>query len=285
MPMQPQIDRVIYFGLVLAVLVSALCTSIVLARRVSVSFEPGDYSSYRCNTGSALAEQNFTILTLTSQDAVGVADRLCSSPEMAQHFASVTILWRLRRFLTSRHIVEEDYDLFWTRRHLVAGMVPDADDLYLPILDTQHYAVYWLSNQPQMQLSPDYLAGKRLGFLQDNVSQTFFLQPFRSLREADIDLEKSQKYFYPDMSTLFEAFYAGAVDIIPSYDPYLGIEQGVNRSRLLISDNVPSGSWFLRRHWEGSGIECELLAALTLSAIFKDFAMDSASAADCREAP
>src|SRR5690606_41138471 len=100
----------------------------------------------------------------------------------------------------------------WNRRHLVIGMVPDFDNYYRPLLDTPTYALYWIAIGWQPRISAAALAGKTLGFLQDPHSQTFFLQPFKALKEAGITLDESQKRFYPAMAALHPAPTDGALD-------------------------------------------------------------------------
>lgn len=277
-------NQVTYYSLVVAVVVSVLMVSIMLASYSGISFEADDYSSYRCTTGNPDGEP-FQVLTLSSHKAVAIADHMCRSPAFARTVSSVTIMWRLRGFLSAKHIVDETFDFFWNRRHLVEGMVPNHVDFYLPVLDTPTYPLYWLSRTPNMRLTPEYLADKAIGFLQNNYSQTFFLQPFKSLKEAGITLTDDQKRFYPDMTALFQAYTSGEVDIIPNPGPGMIMEIDGQSSVLLMEPRVPSGSWFLRRHWLGSGIECDLVEIYHHDPLFDQQSTPVPGSLDCPGLP
>ncbi|KJS09326.1 MAG: hypothetical protein VR73_02460 [Gammaproteobacteria bacterium BRH_c0] len=262
-PSLPDSNRVIYVVLLSLVICLVLTASCWLARQPFVTLNDtdiqlGDYSHYRCQTGRDSGPV-FRMLTLTSTEAMAMADRLCRAPTISRVFSAVEISWRPRGFLTARLIVDEAYDYFWNREHLVQGMVPDFHNYYRPLLDTPVYALYWLSLHSQPQLSREYFADKTVGFLQDAHSQTFFLQPFNALKEAGITLRESQKRFYPDINALYQAFASGAVDLI-SATPGIADELGITEYySLLLADDVPSGRWFLRQRWFGSGVECDLL--------------------------
>lgn len=259
----PDSNRVIYLALLTLVICLVLATSCWLARQPfatlsSSDIQLGDYNRYQCQTGLGSGPL-FRVLTLTSTQAIAMADHLCRAPAISKQFSAVEISWRPRSFLTARLIVDEEYDYFWNREHLVRGMVPDFHNYYRPLLDTPVYKLYWLSLRSQPQLSQEYFADKTVGFLQDAHSQTFFLQPFKALKEAGINLRDSQKRFYPDMNALHEAFASGEVDLITATQ---GIARGLgigDHYSLLLADDVASGRWFLRQRWFGSGVECDLL--------------------------
>lgn len=242
----------------LALLVAALAAAIglwlAMQSRVEVSL--GDYSRYQCLTGRASGPE-FRVLTLTSVDAMAMADRLCASPAFSSRFSAISISWRPRQFLSAQHIVDESFDFFWNRQHLVEGMVPEANNYYRPLLHTPSYALYWISHDQDLRLQGTYFADKTVGLLQDTRSQTFFLQPFKALKSAGIELRDEQKRFYPDMEALFQGFASGEVDVITGI-PRLMDRYGVNSYHsLLLAEQVPSGSWFVRNRWFDE-LGCEL---------------------------
>jgi len=275
---------VVHRGLVAAVIALVLGASQWLARQSSMAVELDEYNSYHCQTGAATGA-TFKVLTLTSAEAMPLADRLCRSPAMRRQVADVVVTWRPRGFLTAKDIVEEEYDYFWNRRHLVIGMVPDFDNYYRPLLDTPTYALYWIAIGWQPRISAAALAGKTLGFLQDPHSQTFFLQPFKALKEAGITLDESQKRFYPDMAALYRALTDGEVDLTTGTDRIIR-ELGIGaHHRLLLADDVSSGSWFLRNRWFGTGIECVVALLNGPDPFFAHQPTLATDELDCRAAP
>lgn len=214
-----------------------------------------DYSNYQCTTGSNRPE-TFRILTLTVMDSVELANRLCAAPAMQTHYGQVEIVWHTRGFITARDIVEQDYDLFLNRPYLVAGLVPDYERYYRPIITSAPYSVYWLSRTSKPELTPTYFANKRVGLLDDFYSQSFFLLPSGSLRSANIHLNDAQKVLFHDLNSLYSAFEAGEVDLITSPD----IGSFDNRIdplyNLAIEEQAPPISWFIRRDAGSSQLHC-----------------------------
>lgn len=278
-------NKVIYRALVTAVIALVPALGLWFAGQTNVAAPLGDYNTYQCETGTA-GNASFRVLTLSSEGAIAMADRLCQLPAMRGQFNAVTITWQHRGFLTAQHIVDEEYDYFWNRQHLVAGMVPDFHNYYRPLFSTPVYSLYLISRHEQPQLTPAHMAGKTLGLLRDPQSQTFFLQPFKALKEAGISLQESQKRFYPDIASLYAAFRDGKVDMVTGTRQIFR-DQGVDTYHsLLLADNVSSGAWFLRRRWFGSGLDCALIQAGVHSPMLEGVpSVTVESAANCEAAP
>ncbi|QQD18628.1 hypothetical protein I6N98_01775 [Spongiibacter nanhainus] len=254
---------------VYALLVALLAALPVLASLwlTNQHFEPiklGHYDSYRCATGGDGTLPTFKVLTLTSQLAIELADRLCDSDIVGRHYQAVDISWHPRAFLRAEHLVEGRYQLFWNRRHIVEGLTPDAHTYYLPIIDSPRYSLHWVSLNSPPQLTQAYLADKVVGFSQDQQSLSFYLRPMAALTAAGIELAPQQKRFYPGFKGILKAFLAGEVDIISSTGGGL---EGLTETELhftLMDDDVPSGSWFLQRSHYSPELACELSEALQL---------------------
>lgn len=289
--MQPSLpdSRFIYLALLTLVICLVLAASCWLSRQPFTTLRAsdiqlGDYSRYQCATPEGSGPL-FRVLTLSSMQAMEMADRLCQTPAISKQFSAVEISWRPRSFLTARMIVDEEYDYFWNREHLVLGMVPDFHSYYSALLETPVYPLYWLSLHSQPQLTQEYFGNKTLGFLLDAHSQTFFLQPFKILKEAGITLRDSQKRYYPDMNALHDAFISGEVDLMTATR---GIAQGLgiaDHYSLLLAANVPSGRWFLRQRWFGTGIECALYELNEPDPFLAGLPTLVAEGLDCRSMP
>ncbi len=267
LPIEKRSHYLLALGLII---IASLALSSLLSRQTPRSVVLQDYMSYRCHTGSNGNEgEELKLLTLTDFHAAELASGACHGKTISRDFDKVRIEWRPRGFLSAQHILEEHYDLFWNRHHLVLGMVPEFFDYYSPLLDTPRYAVHWLSLSDSPAMNSSYFSDKVVGLLADNTSQTYFLQPMNSLKQAGITLAEHQKRLYPDPQALYAAFFNGEVDLITS--PLFQVP-ALNRPELQtleIDSQVPSGTWFVKKRLVGTGIECDLLAALqSMSPIF-----------------
>ena len=247
--------KLLYLLLCALPLCLAVSISYGVSRQQLAPAMASDYSNYQCTTGSNRPE-TFRILTLTVMDSVELANRLCAAPDMQAHYGQVEIVWHTRGFITARDIVEQHYDLFLNRPYLVAGLVPDYERYYRPIITSAPYSVYWLSRTSKPELTPAYFADKRVGLLDDFYSQSFFLLPSGSLRSANIQLNDAQKVLFHDLNSLYSAFETGDVDLITSPD----IGSFGNRIdplyNLAIEEQAPPISWFIRRDAGSSALHC-----------------------------
>lgn len=223
-------------------------------------------TSYQCATGGEGAGV-FRVLTLTFDGASELAEGLCASPGLANGFSVVEVTWRARDYLQASHIVNEEYDYFWSREHLVLGLVPDIERYYRPLLQTPGYNVHWVSRVGPVLLEPAFFADKRVGLLADSYSQTFYVQPFQALKQAGIELQSYQKRFFSDVASLRQALDEGQVEMIPAVSLPATADHFV---RTLMISGMNSGEWYLRaRHFDGR-LECSLLAAMREQMMFGD---------------
>lgn len=256
--------------MIAVLLAAALAVSYGLSEQRAAPLQLSDYQAYRCETGGESGPR-LRLLTLTALYAPELAERLCGADAVRRHFSGVDIAWRPRGFLTARHILEGQYDLFWNREHLVLGMVPEFYDYYSPLLHTPRYAVHWLSHSDEaVTLDPGFFEGKTVGLLADTHSQTYYLQPMNALSRAGIRLSEQQTRLYVDANNLYRGFRRGEVDLISSplfFADRMGIAY---EHSLLINADVPSGTWYIKNRLLDSGVECVLLRALAvMEPIFK----------------
>lgn len=266
----------LYYLIVSMALAMPVAATLLLSNQALRPIPLGDYLSYECQTkGTQHTDATFKVLTLTSTYALELADTLCRAPEIASRYRSVNISWHPRAYLKPQHILGGQYHLLWNRRHVVVGLVPEVYEYYRPIVDSPHYELFWLTHGEPVAMSKAFFADKILGLSADQQSQTFFQRPLNALRHAGIELKDEQKRFYPSMSALYEAFVRGDVDIMTS-----GQNQGMTNTLgvsdltlTLLADDVPSGSWFLRRDIASDELSCAVARTLD---IFKPMFKQSA---------
>ena len=256
-----------YWLSLILILLLALLTSVWLSWQQPQPLQLQDYYRYQCHTPAIAQEDKpvFNILTLGPQNAQAMADNLCADPVFAGHYAGVLIRWRRRDYLTLEAIQDGVYDLFFNRQHIVSGIAPNYPLYYSMFQDSPHYILDWISLNDTPQLSADYFAGKRIGLLSDSRSQSFHIQPLDSLNSAGITLSADQITYFSDMYSLYQALQQGKADLIPS-PRSLGSEHSMLSQqpyRLMISDHMSPGSWFLS-HRVSPEVYCSLHRILDL---------------------
>ena len=254
--------KLLFYLLCMLPLCLAVSISYGLSRQQLVPEITSDYSNYRCSTGTH-HPATFRVLTLTVMDSVELANRLCATPQVQAQYGMVEIVWHTRGFITARDIVEQNYDLFLNRPYLVAGLVPDYERYYRPIITSAPYSVYWISRTSKPELTQAYFAGKRVGLLDDFYSQSFFLLPSGSLRAANIQLNDDQKHLYHDLSSLYNAFENGAVDLITSPDLGAFSSKIDPLYNLAIEEQAPPISWFIRRDAGTGELHCAVQGVIS----------------------
>ncbi|AFT71200.1 Putative membrane protein [Alloalcanivorax dieselolei B5] len=252
----------VYLTSVALILLAGSVMAVALSWMPVAPIALGPLHVYRCQTAGGHATDTFHILTVTNYGAQALADRLCASPTLSRQFAAVEISWQPRGQLSGGDLVEDRFDLLWNRERVLKGLLSNYQDYYRQVQRTPRYSVYWLSNKDKPQLSADYFAGKRLGLLRDQASQSGFQSPLGQLHAAGIDAKALDIHYFIDRDSQYRAFLSGEVDLISGV-PRAGDLTIPADHRLLITDQAPSGAWFLhRRH--PRALRCDVLQALTV---------------------
>ncbi|MCW8125719.1 hypothetical protein [Microbulbifer halophilus] len=247
------------YGAALALLLAgAAGFSLWLAKQEAPVPRLGDYHVYRCEAG-ATADGTFDILAVSSIYAREIADRLCRAPAMARHYGAVRISWKPRGQLGAEAILNEDYDLIWSREHTLRGLVPAFSDFYDTLLRYDHYRVYWFSRDERPELSREYFRGKKIGLLNDKLSHTLYLLPLESLKAAGVNLSGEELVYFDDAGSLYRAFSRGELDLV-SGGLYLQKDLDIPLQRTLIADDATAATLFVRKA-RAPGIDCEIAAA------------------------
>lgn len=224
-----------------------------------------DYHVYRCTTPQAEGVDTgntrgeFNLLTVSSIYAQDIANHLCRSPRMARHFQSVQISWKPRSQLRAEEVLNEDYDLIWSRTHSLRGLVPEYATYYEPLLRYDQYKVYWFSRDQKPRLERDYFQGKKIGLLSDKLSHTFHLLPLASLKDIGLDISRQQLLYFDDAISLYRAFQNGELDLV-SGGLFLEQDLDIPLQRTLMADNVTAATLFVRRA-RPADIDCAIADA------------------------
>lgn len=247
-----------YWAMLAVVLTAGALLCLWLSRQEAVLPPLGDYHVYGCETGGS-GNDSFTLLTVSSIFARDIADNLCRDPAMAQQYGSVRISWKPRQQLTAEEVLNEDYDLIWSREHSLRGLVPEFANYYESLLRYDQYKVYWFSRGGKPELSQSYFHGKRIGLLKDRLSHTFHLLPLASLKQLGVDISQQPLIYFDDAISLYRAFAAGELDLV-SGGLFLEQDLDIPLQRTLMADNVVAATLFVRKARPRS-IDCAIARA------------------------
>ncbi|WP_226663565.1 hypothetical protein [Microbulbifer aggregans] len=279
------LSRRVYCVIVSLLLAGALGVSLWITRQQVSPPTLSDYHTYQCNAAAASRDDNdprstFRILTVTSMYAREVADYLCASPVVAKYYAGIEISWKPRRYLTAEQLLNEEYDLIWSRAHNMRGLVPEFSNYYDTLLRIGHYQVYWFSREQKPEITAPYLKGRRLGLLNDRLSHTHYLLPLESLKQAGVAIDQQELVYFDDALSLVTAFRDGSIDLI-SGGLWLEQDLDIPLQRTLISDSAVAAGLFVRRQ-RAAAVDCEIIAAFQqVRAFFGDGSEMEVEGHDC----
>ncbi|WP_288131210.1 hypothetical protein [Microbulbifer sp.] len=249
-----------YTAALLGLLLVTIAASSLLARQHIELGTLGKYHVYQCQTGGVTSAPVFDLLAVSSHRARKVADHLCAASPMAEYYGAVRIDWQPRGQLSAKDILNETYDLIWSREHTMAGLVPEYASYYEPLLHYDHYQVYWFSRGAPPRLTPAYFHGKRIGLLNDRQSHTMYLLPLASLKEAGIDFSAEELVYFDDAPSLYGAFARGELDLV-SGGLFLEQDLDIPLSRTLIAGNATAATLFVRKD-RPTEVDCAVASAL-----------------------
>ncbi|MCP5326690.1 MAG: hypothetical protein H7A09_10265 [Oceanospirillaceae bacterium] len=250
-----------YLHLVKALLVllaCCICLMLLAPHRVS-QLVLADFTHYQCQVNHAAGQETFNIYIPTDMLARQLADELCQHTLAGSRYRNVQISWQPRSALHTRELMQQQYQLFWNREHVLSGMLPDWQQVYYPLLKLPHYEIDWFSQHAGLQLRQGDFSAQRIGLLADTDSQSGYRLPRMQLNELQI--AESQLQYFPTREALITAFMAGQLDIIPALPVQL--PQWPANQRLRITDQAEMGDWYLSRSVDPA-LHCSLRDALQI---------------------
>lgn len=248
-------------AVVALVLVCGLLTvALWPAPRLQLTYD----GSMECQTGSAAV----SVLSVVGSpvNSFSLGKQLCDKTELAAHFGRVKVSWPKRTELTADALISGHYQLLWSRREVLAGVLHNVQDYYNEILIFPKYPVYFVSKSPSFQLNKTFLTQQRFGFLTDVNSYSGFQLPVALLQREGLTLADIDYQQYDDWTTLLTAFEKGEITIYSSVllDQNQQVVQNPDHEllytlsgtavlpeqRLVIPGYSNGGSWFLHKSLE-----------------------------------
>lgn len=255
-------SRWLYIACVIGLVLSGLMLMRVMSTDILPVLQLPDHRSFRCDIANTRDDlPDYQILTVHYSGAEKLARELCQSTALKQHYGGVNIQWFPRGELTARHIVEERFDLFWSRDQRVQGLVPRFNQYYESIFQLPHYQVMWFSQNKIPALTPEYFDQHSIGLLEDMESYSHFLMPLNQLKALGVDVSRLRITYFPNYYLLKQAFWRGDVDLI-SDGSWLEASAGDRTLyHKLIDEHAAMGHWYARRT-RPAAIDCALVRSL-----------------------
>ena len=152
-----------YIVSLLLLSVTSLATMLYFSTQRIEPLTLSDYYHYRCDMQpqSNPTLPRFRFLAVSSLYADTIAERLCQSPLVAQYYSGVTISWKPRWLLSPDEVINENYDLIWSRENALNGLVPGFAEYYQLLMDFGNYQVFWFSKDTRnLSLTQAYFSDK-----------------------------------------------------------------------------------------------------------------------------
>lgn len=222
-----------------------------------------DYSVRRCD----MAESNGQVLRLL--DVVYLEGSVpfapwCESAAFAEHFGALE--WRSvhRDHFNLRELHESRYDLVLAKPELVesGGAVAGAGVPYRMIAQYRAYGSQLVALSGKPELTREWLAGRRIGLLDDPNSVSAYQVPISALRERGL-MDAADIIYYRSYREMYRALFARRVDAIASIRSDEGPESELQLpDGLVLAQDLPGPAWFAPDALINSAAYCTVLEGL-----------------------
>ncbi|MBY6063696.1 hypothetical protein [Pseudidiomarina sediminum] len=206
------------------------------------------YANYSCETSTvADTPLPLTLLLLAPLGAEDIANTLCENPLIQQHYTQVQVHWMDRNHLQASHLLDEKFDILWSRSHVLSGILPNYTDYYAEAATFDQYAVYWYSRQPIQNVNAEWLNQQRIGLLNDGLSQTHYILPLQSMRAMGLSSQQQNVTLYDQAEHLYSDFFSGKVSVITAGEWLEPMQPSVRLYKALITDKAVAATIFVNR--------------------------------------
>jgi hypothetical protein len=224
------------------------------------------YNSYSCNTMQVDPHTRdgpvFRILDVFRLNTNELAEQLCASPAISARYNRVEVSWMHRDQLDLREIVNQSYQVLLAKPELLQRLTETHATAYASLASYQEYVSQLISIKSTPSLSNNYLAGKRLGLLDDPNSLSGYQIPKAAMQRAHIDESAVTIVFFKSHADLHRALFVGQVDVIASYSAAYFRDDHVATKRLDLQRGLSGMQWYLHPALVDTDIHCEVVRYL-----------------------
>jgi ABC-type phosphate/phosphonate transport system substrate-binding protein len=225
------------------------------------------YNSYSCNTMQIDHHTRndgavFRILDVFRLNTNVLAEQLCASPAISARYNRVEVSWMHRDQLDLREIVNQSYQVLLAKPELLQRLTETHATAYASLASYQEYVSQLISTKTTPALNNDYLAGKRLGLLDDPNSLSGYQIPKAAMQRAHIDESAVTIVFFKSHADLHRALFVGQVDVIASYSAAYFRDDLVTTKRLDLQRGLSGMQWYMHPVLVDTDIHCEVVRHL-----------------------
>ncbi|TYK66102.1 hypothetical protein [Colwellia echini] len=188
------------------------------------------------------------------------ANHLCDQTLVARSYNEVEVSWLPREKINSDYLLQQKFDVMFSRKHVMQGLLPSFNHFYQEVLTFPNYSVYWFSNNVMDNVD---LKQYNIGLVSDSQSQSSHQLPIKYLRQSGYQLNELAIHYYSNKGGLLKAFLRGEVDIIPSVKGIPVLSDWPAEHLLLIDDTAPLGSVYVSKQVKPDFI-CTIQQSFTL---------------------
>ncbi|NND67306.1 MAG: hypothetical protein HKN19_06955 [Halioglobus sp.] len=205
-----------------------------------------DYSVRRCDMAESRSGKVLRLLDVVYLEGSVLSHAWCESAGFAAHFGALE--WRSvhRDHFNLRDLHESRYDLVLAKPELMegGGVVAGAGVPYRMIAQYQAYGSQLVALSGKPELTREWLAGRRLGLLDDPNSVSAYQVPVSALRERGL-MDAADIVYFRSYREMYRALFAGRVDAIASILSDEGPESELQLpDGLVLAQNLPGPAWF-----------------------------------------
>lgn len=274
------------FGL-LFVVALAVCWRLAGSAFTTRALVVQDYNAFRCETAGSGSAPVLRILDAVYIEELELLGAWCQSSDIAGHFSGLTARSVHRDHIDLRELYEQRYDLVLAKQELIQSIsqVGQGGVAYMQLGTYPDYGSQLVSLKGTPELNEAWLAGKRLGLLDDPNSVSAYQIPRAALQSSGL-LQVPEIIYFRSYRQMYRALFAGEVDVIATFlseegpDSRLQLPPG-----LVLGEAAPGPAWYIGQDLLDTPVHCVLQAALLqLAASFPaDYFRDFQVVRPCRD--
>lgn len=207
-----------------------------------VDFSLTSHSS--CDVSNPTGQQVFLIYTPVSMGSESFIKELCDELLSESQFSQVQLSHVPRSDFKANHLTGEPFTLIFSRDYFLSSILPGYENFYSELIEWPKYSVHWVSHSP---INQHMFESKKIGLLDDEKSQSGYMEPLRYLKHLQIDIKRLNVRYFHNRESMLSALFENEVDVIPIASLERG---GIDSGSLhlnLINDQLELGSWYLHR--------------------------------------
>lgn len=226
-----------------------------------------DYAGYRCLSSAKDDGPTFRVLDAVYSGHTTLIDTLCKNETLAQSYGAVEVQRVHPDNIDLRSIYELRYGLILAKPELMNRTDILEGRGYRLVAGYPDYGSQLIALDGVPELTREYFDGKKLGLIDDPNSISAYQIPKAVLQSHQLDKKVLNIIYFKSHRQLYEALYAGQVDVIAFM---LMHSEGANSidlpEGLQLASGLSGPGWYIHPELYHTSVHCEVAAALSSDA-------------------